>query len=870
MSPAARPPTADALLAHADWIRALARSLVRDPDTADEIVQRTIVAAWTRPPDEPGSLRGWLVRCIRNFAHSARRSSERRQRSEAFAARQEALPSAHDVVERASVSRELVEQVLALEEPYRTAILLRYFDEKEPSEIGRELGVPAATVRTRVARGLAQLRERLDRRHAGRETWSALLVALVRHRVPTPSPLAILAMNMSLKIGVPVALGIVALAYFALRPGGSPAAAEVAPTTRRTLAAVQDPGRMPLVSAPSKPERSAQPSVPSRVSRAVDASAASASHGARGRVFDVEAHPRANVRLTASFAGPGGSAAERRGAPGRASIHSEDCVSLADGSFTIPGPLPACHIQACDPGLATVFAGMHGNSADESELVIVVAEALEGHGSVTDESGNALEDVHVYIDMPDDLRGRFRVPLDRSVEERFETRTEASGSFRLERIPRVPDARLVAGCNGYQTWSSRLDEIPGLPIVITLLKPGAKARAVAGRVVDQGRQAVAGAYVAYGSRTMRSEDDGSFRFELADPKGMQPRPGSVPLELRAACEGYLPASYEPPFDGEKPLWPEFVELQLGGPTFSIAGKVVDHEGRERAGLKVWLADSTTFGNAGRGVVQLESLLAGEDEEFWRFVETDRHGRFRIEGLLDRLYTLEAMEPDTLLRTQAQDVPAGKTDVVLRMPETALFPRVAGVVRGHDGRGIAGASIAPMCDAFRARWKGDILGTSHEALDGVRTDEDGRFELEDVAKSLVYLRIDGEGILPLEYGRYVEGDARFLNASVRELPLDRIEALEIVVDRRAHVQVELGDPAVADEFALVDEAGGELELSTFSGNGRREGVRQPIREGLSDVVAGTDRAHSVVLFKRGLEVVRLPVTLVPGETKTVRF
>jgi hypothetical protein len=83
-------------------------------------------------------------------------------------------------------------------------------------------------------------------------------------------------------------------------------------------------------------------------------------------------------------------------------------------------------------------------------------------------------------------------------------------------------------------------------------------------------------------------------------------------------------------------------------------------------------------------------------------------------------------------------------------------------------------------------------------------------------------------------------------------------------------VELADPAAADEFALVDDEGSELELSTFSGNGRREGTHQPIRDGRSDVVAGTDRARAVVLFKDGLEVTRLALMLVPGETKSVRL
>src|SRR5688572_26815134 len=261
MPPSAPPPTAEALLAHAEWIRALARSLVRDPDAADELVQRTLVAAWLRPPPEPGSPRGWLARCLRNFAHSARRARDRRGRHEVLAARAEALPSAHDVVERASLSRELAEHVLALEEPYRTTILLRYFDEKQPAEIARELGLPPATVRTHVARGLARLRERLDRRHGGRDAWSTLLVPLFERGATSPY-LPILAMNTSVKIAVPVALGLVALTYLALRPEPSPAAPGSASVTLPASAgevAAADPAPGPLAPAPDEPERAVQP-----------------------------------------------------------------------------------------------------------------------------------------------------------------------------------------------------------------------------------------------------------------------------------------------------------------------------------------------------------------------------------------------------------------------------------------------------------------------------------------------------------------------------------------------------------------------------------------------------------------------------------
>jgi RNA polymerase sigma factor (sigma-70 family) len=167
--------------------RALARA--RPGHGRRESRSRTLVAAWLRPPEEHGSLQGWLARCIRNFAHAATRARERRSTIEALAASREAPPSAHDVVERASASRELVEQVLALEEPYRTAILLRYFDEKAPVEIARELGLPAATVERTFARGLERLRVRLDRQHGGREAWAALFLPFLT----TQAELALLA-----------------------------------------------------------------------------------------------------------------------------------------------------------------------------------------------------------------------------------------------------------------------------------------------------------------------------------------------------------------------------------------------------------------------------------------------------------------------------------------------------------------------------------------------------------------------------------------------------------------------------------------------------------------------------------------------------
>src|SRR5688572_21223181 len=114
----------DELLRHAAWVRALARALVGD-DEADDVVQETWVAALTQPPRSPAALRSWLGTVARNFARQRVRGEQRRLEREHASSRPEALPPTDDVVERAATHRRLVELVLALPEPGRTAVLLR-------------------------------------------------------------------------------------------------------------------------------------------------------------------------------------------------------------------------------------------------------------------------------------------------------------------------------------------------------------------------------------------------------------------------------------------------------------------------------------------------------------------------------------------------------------------------------------------------------------------------------------------------------------------------------------------------------------------------------------------------------------------------
>jgi len=154
----------EALLAHREWVRALARRLMGCDADVDDVEQMTWVAAMRQPRLAAGTLRAYLARIVRNLAHDRARERARRGRHERGAARPESTGSVVDTVVRAEAHRRVVETVLGLEDPYRTALLLRFFEGLPPRDIAQRLGCEVEAVRTRVRRGLEQMRERLGPR----------------------------------------------------------------------------------------------------------------------------------------------------------------------------------------------------------------------------------------------------------------------------------------------------------------------------------------------------------------------------------------------------------------------------------------------------------------------------------------------------------------------------------------------------------------------------------------------------------------------------------------------------------------------------------------------------------------------------------
>lgn len=169
----------EALLAHVGWMRRLARELVLDPNRAEDTVQQTLLVALERRPTRRGSLTAWLATAVRNTARQAKRSEARLERREALASKHEALPPTSELVEEAELQRRVTDAVLEIEEPYLTTLLLRYWRDLSPSEIARRQEIAPGTVRSRLQRGLAQVRERLDRAFGGdRAAWSGLLLPM--------------------------------------------------------------------------------------------------------------------------------------------------------------------------------------------------------------------------------------------------------------------------------------------------------------------------------------------------------------------------------------------------------------------------------------------------------------------------------------------------------------------------------------------------------------------------------------------------------------------------------------------------------------------------------------------------------------------
>src|SRR5688572_3137839 len=181
MGDEARPPIPD-LLAQRARLRKLALLISRHPEEADELVQEALLVAMERPPRFDADPAAWMRGVLRRLWFRRRGHVARTRAAELDSTLPADAAPAEADLERAEVAARLARLMEELEAPYRTVVRLRFYEERPPSEIAALLGRPVNTITSQLARGLARLRERLERRDDGRTRRSPWLVFFWRRR----------------------------------------------------------------------------------------------------------------------------------------------------------------------------------------------------------------------------------------------------------------------------------------------------------------------------------------------------------------------------------------------------------------------------------------------------------------------------------------------------------------------------------------------------------------------------------------------------------------------------------------------------------------------------------------------------------------
>ncbi|HEX5050502.1 MAG TPA: sigma-70 family RNA polymerase sigma factor [Planctomycetota bacterium] len=829
-------PDLDQLLIHREWLRHLARRLTRDVHLAEDLAQGTLAAAL----DDPGRgtrPRRWFAGVLRNLWRQHHRRERVRSRNEAAAARDGTLPSTAESVATVEMQQRLAREVLALEEPCRSAVLWHYLHGLPVRTVAERLGVPADTVHKRIQRGLETLRTRLapDPDRSGWLTLAALSRAPHRTFVLGAAFMNSKPLVIGLAIAVSAALG------WTIWPRSEPVP--------------QAPAREPALTASANP--AAQPAATQRSEVAPAAAPEPIGEPAGRRIpgllLDASGEPLADVALESVV---------------------DRTTSGTGGRFELRCQPDGDRVRVADPAWIDVYEGrVHGPATPGAgeAVVVVAARRLTVRGRVVDEYGAPLARVVAQVVPAAAFLTAFAAPLDHSepIWPRWRTFTAADGTFTLTDIGALPGATITARAANRLPASAPLPPT-GVEVELVLRRPPHEADAVLGQVVDPVGLPVAGALVCLGGQQTSSDADGRFRI-------VRP-PGDAPGVLQAMRRGWQPATAPlppPAADGRA----AFVVLSLRAETLRLSGRVVDAAGAAVAGARVWADGATAFPG---GRLQVEAYLGGgatndelkarsdpaasllqlqEDNPsaFWNWAQTGADGSFTLAGLLPRDYELGVLGDGDLSRAKAGPYAAGSSGLLVRFAP-AMHGVVAGRVLGLDGSAKAGVDVEACCRVFTVDYDG---GSSRSAVRHgpvCRSDALGRFRFGSLGAEGLFLAINGADIVDRTVG-LVEG-------SLAAFAGGRVDELRIEVADRTHLRVELIADDFADAFNVADAAGATLPLASFEGGGMHVMQRGDLVGGKSRVYAVPATAAAVRLL-RGERVVReVPVALVRGEVFVV--
>lgn len=772
------------LLSHTAWVHALARSLVAERDLAADVAQETMLVAWRRGLGGVLDVRAWLAQILRRLASRRAQSEQTRRVREQEHAPRDPAPATAELVAKASMQREVVDAVLRLDEPYRTTVLLRFLEERSYQQIASATAAPIETVRTRIKRGLQQLRQDLDRRHGAARAWALPILGFAGFHeaaVATAGAVStaaagaagagVLTMSMQAKLVVGVGVlcaGMLAWQFWPAAEGTPPAAGRTANEVAAAVAAVPQPSRDAVA-----PERSA----------------AEVAETARAEPQPARPQWTASGRIVDEVTNQGVAGAWITLAHDSSRESTPTTQSGADGTFTLDFDLHALglvELAVEHPDYARTHVPLHeivarsraasSQHAAIGDVLMARGGALSGRVFAADGTtpvpGASIRPYRATYGAPMQFfRGHYRF----TTTDRYRfTTTDRNGHFVLPfRVgPGYRREWLVAWTEQGVAWteqgigwrelqpSRRAHADAGFDIV---LRPAATLRA---HVVDeQGRPLEGALVVAYPAcEPISSPYDAARKSPLEQaplPRFLRfttNRSGIAELHPPIGLDGFqfgtkIPGgqvSVAVGFAGHR-RWNQTIEL--------AAGEVRDLEVRLVAGVEVDIAgvvltrDGAPIANA---AVTIGAVHAS----------TDASGRFRFEhvDVAEGVVQVQAAAAGFVSRSEVVDCDSyGREHAVELRLDQALAVR--GIVVDQDG--------SPVAQAFVS------------AGPGVNTETrgDGRFELAGVALAQRHLVVTGSRV-----------GAEFATM-VAPIPEPMPDELRIVVQRNrggARVEIALRD------------------------------------------------------------------------------
>ena len=593
------PTSLEELLAHAPWLRRLAATLVAGDDAAaDDLVQETWLVAMRQPPRDAGSARAWLARVAHNLASNLRRSQGRRAEHEARASERDLELDPAALAGEVEAQRVLAEAVLRLEEPLRATVVLRWFRGLDSAAIGARQGVPAGTVRWRLAQALERLRADLDRRFGERATWCALFAPFLPIASPplaptgaAPSLAAGTLMSATTKtVAVALLAGALFVTWRIARDGErtSGAAPEGAPAPLAAAAPVEQP-------APRTPEGTLADERRALGGEAPPSEPEPAECCIVGRVLDTQGRGVAGALVAARPSQRTGSLRSRL-----TGALPPSATSAADGAFSLAVPharafvLVATHAELAPCASDVVFAGERRDLVLRPPSALTVLATLDGEPCPG-------------------ARVQVRCQTSGTRIELFtaEAATDAAGQARFAGLPAAEGGveATLGTRRGERAFES---DGTAASVTVELVATGT----IRGTVLDAlTQQPVAGARVGNNAGVAEVACDGAGRYAI---EGVTLGVGFWSLQARAP--GYAAGIALTRATPEQPA--VTLDFALAGAVHA-RGRVLDRQRRPIAGAEVLFL----------GTVLLEPFTAETDR---LLVTSDAAGVFEVEGLRPEL------------------------------------------------------------------------------------------------------------------------------------------------------------------------------------------------------------------------------------------